>query len=398
MKETRNLDPILVIVLTVFIDIIGYGIIIPLIAKYAQTFQAGPFSIGVLIASFAIMQFFFSPLLGNASDKFGRKTILLLSLIISFIGFTIYSFANSFLLLLLSRIIAGMATERAIAQAYIADLTDNKTRTKQMGKIGAAVGAGFIIGPALGGALSVFGLTVPGYLSMALTALNILFVLFFVPEPRQNQKNPKQDAKKISYTQGILDTTKKPLIGPILLILFIITFAFSTIPVILPLLSFDFYNFTPFDLSLIFIYIGIVQIIIQGFLIDKLTRKLGEEKLIIIGPLIMAIGIFFIPIIKNLLFFYFTNALLAAGFGIMNTTIPSLISKKAKLDQQGIYLGVASSVASIANIPGPLLGGLLVDLGGIAAPFLISSILLLISLVISCKVFKQCVLKKRNSN
>lgn len=394
MKNNRKLDPILVIVLTVFIDIIGYGIIIPLLAVYAQTFQAGPLSIGVLIASFALMQFFFSPILGKASDKFGRKPILLLSLFISFIGFTIFSFSDSFLLLLLSRIIAGIATERAIAQAYIADITDNQTRNKQLGKIGAAIGAGFIIGPALGGSLSIFGLTAPGYLSMVLTAINILFVLVFVPEPKQNKKSLTQEtASKLSYTQGVVDVIKKPLIRSTLVIFFIITVAFSAIPVIVPLLSFDFFNFSAFDLSLVFIFIGLVQIIIQGFSIDKLTKKLGEEKLIIIGPLIMAVGVLFMPLIKNLMFFYITNALIAAGFGIMNTTIPSIISKKAKFDQQGTYLGVTSSVASIANIPGPLLGGLLVDLGGIITPFLISSVLLLISLVIGCKVFKQCKIK-----
>lgn len=388
MKNNRKIDPILVIVITVFIDIIGYGIIIPLIAFYAQSFQAGPLSIGILLASFAIMQFFFAPILGSASDKFGRKPILLLSLFISFIGFTIFSFSNSFLLLLLSRIIAGMATERAVAQAYIADRTDNKTRNKQMGKIGAAVGAGFIIGPALGGSLSVFGLNAPGFLSMLLTAINILFVLVFVPESKKNLT--QKPVLKHGYIQGVIDALKKPLIGSILLIFFMITIAFSAIPVLVPLLTSEFYNFTAFDLSLVFIYIGLVQIIIQGFLIDKLTKKLGEEKLIIIGPLIMAIGIFFMPLFKNLLFFYFTNSLLAAGFGIMNTTIPSIISKKAKSDQQGTYLGVASSVASIANIPGPLLGGLLVDLSGITTPFIISSLLLLISLVIGCITFKQC--------
>jgi DHA1 family tetracycline resistance protein-like MFS transporter len=156
-RNSKGLSPIFVIVLTVFIDITGYGIIIPLLPFYANEFQAGPTALGILIASFAIMQFFFSPLLGKASDKKGRKPILLISLLISFIGFTVFSFANSYLMLLFSRIIAGIATERAVAQAYIADVTDHKTRTKEMGKIGAALGAGFIIGPAIGGFLSTYG-------------------------------------------------------------------------------------------------------------------------------------------------------------------------------------------------------------------------------------------------
>lgn len=390
MKKKLKLNPILVIVITVFIDIIGYGIIIPLLPYYAKTFQAGPLYLGILIASFAIMQFFFAPILGNASDKFGRKPMLLLSLFISFVGFTIFSFANSYLILLLSRIIAGIATERAIAQAYIADLTDKKTRTKEMGKIGASIGAGFLIGPALGGALGIFGFSVPGYLAMLLTAINILFVFFFVPESNKNKKNPTQQTKTVSnYVHKLIRVIKKPLIGSTLLIYFIITVAFSAIPVIVPLLGMEYYNFTSLDLSFIFIYIGLVQIILQGFLIDRLTKKIGQEKLIVIGPIIMAIGIFFMPLFKNLVFFYFTNALLAAGFGIMNTTIPALISKKAKFDEQGRFLGVASSVASIANIPGPLLGGLLVDFGGIVTPFLLSAFLLLISIGIGYRVYNQ---------
>ncbi len=395
MERGYKLNPILVIVITVFIDMIGYGIIIPLLPFYAETFQTGPTSLGILIASFALMQFFFAPILGSASDKFGRKPILLISLFISFIGFTIFSFANSYLILLLSRIVAGIATERAIAQAYIADVTDKKTRTKQLGKIGAAIGAGFIIGPALGGALSVFGFSTPGYLAMTLTAINILFVFFFVPESNKNTKGPlEKENSAINYGRGILDTIKKPLIGSALLIYFIITVAFSAIPVIVPLLSIQYYDFTPLDLSYIFIYIGLVQIILQGFLIFKLTIKVGEEKLIVIGSVIMAIGIFLMPLFKNLILFYFTNSLLAAGFGIMNTTIPAFISKKAKMNEQGRFLGVASSVASIANIPGPLLGGLIVDYGSIVAPFLISAFLLLLSFGISYRVYTQSQLNR----
>ena len=396
MSKRYKLNPILVVVLTVFIDMIGYGIIIPLLPYYTETFQSGSIALGILLASFAAMQFLFAPILGKASDKFGRKPILLLSLLISFAGFTIFSFANSYLVLLLSRLIAGIATERAVAQAIIADLTDKKTRTKQMGKIGAAIGAGFIIGPALGGALSIFGFSFPGYVAMLLTAINILFVLYFIPETNKNKNNPPQNQTSTNYGREILETIKKPLIGPMLLTYGIITVAFSAIPVIIPLLGIQYYNFSVLDLSYIFIYIGLVQVILQGFLIDKLTKRLGGEKLLIIGPIIMGIGVFLTPLFKNVLFFYFTNALLAAGFGIMNTTIPSLISKTAKSDEQGQFLGVAASVASISNIPGPLFGGLMVEFGGIVAPFLFSAFLLLISVGIGYKIFSQHQLNNTN--
>ncbi len=274
MAKRYKLNPILVVVLTVFIDMIGYGIIIPLLPYYTETFQSGSIALGILLASFAAMQFLFAPILGKASDKFGRKPILLLSLLISFAGFTIFSFSYSYLVLLLSRLIAGIATERAIAQAIIADLTDKKTRTKQMGKIGAAIGAGFIIGPALGGALSIFGFSVPGYVAMLLTAINILFVLYFIPETNKNN-SVQQNQTSTNYGREILETIKKPLIGPMLLTYGIITVAFSAIPVIIPLLGIQYYNFSALDLSYIFIYIGLVHVILQGFLIDKSrTEKL----------------------------------------------------------------------------------------------------------------------------
>lgn len=155
------------------------------------------------------------------------------------------------------------------------------------------------------------------------------------------------------------------------------------------MLSVEFYNFTAIELSTIFIYIGTVQIIIQGFLIDKLTNRVGQEKLLIVGSMMMAISIFLMPLLKNLLFFYLINTILSAGYGIMNTTIPALISKKAKVNEQGRFLGVASSIAAIALIPGPLFSGLLIDIGSLVAPFFVSGFLLLASLIIGYMVYSQ---------
>jgi len=389
--KNRGLSPILILVITVFIDMTGYGIIIPLLPFYVESFQAGPTALGILIASFAVMQFFFSPLIGSASDKFGRKPILLFSLFISLISFTLFSFANSYLILLLSRIIAGIATERAVAQAYIADVTDKKTRAKQLGKIGAGLGAGFILGPAIGGVLSTFGFSVPGYAAMLLTITNIIFVFYFLPESNRIKNNlVKKTKSTLSYGQGILKTLRTPLFGPTLLILFIITFAFSAIPVIVPILTIEFYNFSSLELSYLFIYIGLIQIFLQGFLIGKLVARVGEEKLIIAGPMLMGIGIFLMPIFESVYLFFVASALMAVGFGMVNTAIPALISKKTQLEEQGRVLGVAGSVVSIANIPGPLLGGLIIDFLGLSAPFLIAAFMLIISVILGCRVYGEC--------
>jgi len=381
-----NFSPTMILVITVFIDITGYGIIIPLLPFYTSQFQAGPTALGVLLASFAFMQFLFAPILGKASDNLGRKPILLLSLLVSFIGFTIFSFSNSYLMLLLSRIIAGLATERAVAQAYIADITDKETRTKELGKIGAALGAGFIIGPALGGILSVYGYSIPGYIAMILTGINVAFVFAFLKESRR-EKTPQEKPGK-SYLGELGNSIKKPLIGPTLFILFIVTFAFSTIPVVVPLLSIDYFNFSSLELSYIFIYIGLIQIFMQGFLIGKISKRFGEEKLIAAGSIIMAVGTFLMPIFRNLAAFYLTNAALAAGVGLTNTAIPAFLSKRASSNEQGSVLGVASSVTSISNIPGPLFAGLIYDLAGSIAPFAISAAFLTAAFAIGFKVYQ----------
>jgi len=155
--------------MTLFIDATGFGMIIPLLPFYAETFQAGSAALGILIASFPLMQFIFSPILGRISDNVGRKPVLVISILTSAGSFVLFAVANSFFILLLSRIVAGLATETAVAQAYIADITSKKERASGIGKVGAAHGAGFIIGPAIGGTLSVYGFSAPGLAAVFLT-------------------------------------------------------------------------------------------------------------------------------------------------------------------------------------------------------------------------------------
>jgi DHA1 family tetracycline resistance protein-like MFS transporter len=190
--------------------------------------------------------------------------------------------------------------------------------------------------------------------------------------------------------RGLRDSLRKPLLGPTLLILFIVTFAFSTIPVIVPLLSIDFFDFSSLELSFVFIYIGLIQIVMQGFLIGPLSKRLGEEKLIVLGPVAMATGIILMPVFRNVVFFFFANSLLAAGFGLINTSIPAFLSKRISLDEQGGILGIAGSVASIANIPGPLIIGFIYAFAGSFVPFFISAVVLAAAFLIGCRVYSAC--------
>ena len=387
-----GLSPIFVIVMTLFIDATGFGIIIPLLPFYTETFQAGSAALGILVASFSLMQFIFSPILGRISDNVGRKPVLIISILTSAASFVLFAVANSFLVLLLSRIVAGLATETAVAQAYISDITSKKERASGIGKVGAAHGAGFIIGPAIGGLLSVYGFSTPGFAAVFLTSVNLLFVLLFLPESLEKESSeiPLSPSSTSNFFNKLLAAFAKPLIGAVLIIFFIVFLSFSAIPVIVPLLGVAFFGFGSVEMSYFFMYIGTIQIILQGVVIGRLTKKFGEEKLIAFGPLLLMLGIFLMPLIPNIAIFIFSLTMIASGSGIMRTVVPSFISKITPANEQGGTLGVANSVASIATVPGPLIGGSLFEFAGLAAPFFASAAILIAAFVIGCKVFHAC--------
>ncbi|MDH5462135.1 MAG: MFS transporter [Candidatus Bathyarchaeota archaeon] len=391
--QTRwSLSPTFVIFLTILVDLTGFGMIIPLLPFYAETFQAGPTALGFLVASFSVMQFIFSPMLGRLSDNVGRKPVLLLSILISSASFLLFALASSFFMLLLSRVIAGMATESAVAQAYIADITSKRERAVGIGRVGAAHGIGFIIGPAIGGFLSVYGFWAPGFAAFALTLVNLLFVYFFLPKSIVH-KNPSKEIESrndTGYLNRLANALTRPLIGSVLAIFFIIALAFSTIPVVAPLLGKAFFNFEELEMSYVFVYIGLIQIVLQGFLIGRFAKKFGEEKLIVFGPLLITLGMFLMPLIQNVAIFFVSITLIASGIGTMNTAVPSFISKRTSANEQGGTLGVTQSMASIARVPGPLIGGLVFEFAGLAAPFLLSATLLMVAFVLGCRVFRAC--------
>jgi len=400
-KESRlsrlRISPNFVIVMTTFIDMIGFGMVIPLLPFHPATVEAGAFALGMLIGSFSLMQFIFSPLLGRLSDKVGRRPVLLLSIFSSTLSFIIFALADSFPALLLSRITAGMATEAAVAQAYIADITTETDRATGMGKVGAAHGAGFIIGPAIGGFLSIYGFSVLGFAAAALNGINLLFAFLFLPESNNAASNIQMSANSDGYWRRLATALAKPLIGTVFIILFIITLAFSAIPVIVPLLGIAFFGFGEVEMSYFFMYIGVVQIVLQGLLIGRLTKRWGEENLIILGSLLMMFGAFIMPLTPNIIIFFSSLTMISSGIGTLNTVLLSFISKRTAADEQGGMLGVAQSVGSIARIPGPLIGGLIAEIAGLNIAFLISGALLMIAFGLGFKVFQAHRLRGRSA-
>jgi len=388
LHSKLGISPSFVIFMTTFIDMIGFGMVIPLLPFHPETVEAGALALGILIGSFSLMQFIFSPLLGRLSDKVGRRPVILLSILSSTISFIVFALANSFTMLLISRITAGMATEAAVAQAYIADITTEKERTTGLGKVGAAHGAGFIIGPAIGGLLSIYGFSAPGFAAAALTGVNFLFAFFFLPESNAHKSSMQTSVNSGGYWRRLAKALTKPLIGTVFVILFIITFAFSAVPVIVPLLGIAFFGFGELEMSYFFMYIGVVQIVLQGILIGRLTKRWGEKTLILFGSLVMTVGMFIMPLFSSIVVFFASLTLISSGIGILNTVLPSFISKRAPADEQGGMLGVAQSVGSIARIPGPLVGGLVAEFVGLNVAFLLSAALVMIAFALGFKVFQ----------
>ncbi|MFA5364672.1 MAG: MFS transporter [Candidatus Bathyarchaeia archaeon] len=374
LHERLGISPAFIVIMTTFIDMIGFGMVIPLLPFHPETAQAGAFALGILVGSFSLMQFIFSPLLGRISDKVGRRPILLFSIFVSVISYLIFAVADTYILLLISRIAAGMATEAGVAQAYIADTTTHEDRAGGMGKVGAAHGAGFIIGPALGGFLSIYGFEVAGLAAAILTAVNFVFAFFFLPESNAPIGPAAQTAvNSDSYWSRLVTAMTKPLMGTVFAILFITTFAFSAIPVLMPLLGIAFFGFTEIEMSYFFMYIGVVQIILQGFLIGRLTKKWGETNLIVLASLLMTLGIFCISLIPSVVVFIISLTMFSSGVGTLNTALPSFISKRSPQDEQGGMLGVAQSVGSLARVPGPLVAGLIAEFAGLNVAFFVSA-------------------------
>jgi predicted MFS family arabinose efflux permease len=375
--------------MTVFIDVTGFGMVLPLLPFYASEFGAGSTALGVLVASFAFMQFIFTPILGRVSDTMGRRPILLLSILTSVISFLLFALADSYLILLLSRIVAGSATELGVAQAYMSDITSLQDRTAGMGRIGAAHGAGFIIGPAIGGFLSTYHYSTAGFVAAALALINLAFAFLLLPESKPADSSPNGSSDGPGRLTRILRFLASPTIGLLLTILFIMSLAFSAFPVIMPLLAISLFGLSSSDMSLFFVYIGVVQIIFQGVIVGRLAARLGEAQLVPIGALLMTLGVLFMAIFPHLLLFLILSTIMVSGIGVLSTTIPSFISKRTARHEQGQILGVTQSISSIARVPGPIIGGLFYEFAGIQAPFYLSATLLFVATLIGIHIARR---------
>jgi multidrug resistance protein len=358
-------SPLLVIFITVFIDLIGFGIVIPVLPFYVEgtKFNASPSTVGLLFASYSTMQLIFSPILGRLSDKYGRRPILLLSLIGTGVGFLILGFATTLWMLFLGRIIDGISGGNiSTAQAYIADITTPENRAKGMGLIGAAFGLGFVFGPAIGGVLSRWGINVPFLFAAGLAFANAALLYFVLPETVTPDHPARASAATGRWTQ-LAEALKQSRLAFILLIYFLFVVAFSIMTTTFGLFTMYRFGYDAHDTGWLFVFVGIIGAIIQGGLIGRLVKRFGELPLVVVGGLLFSASLFAIPFTgpeTGLPTLLLVGATFAIGNSLATPALTGLASKSVGRGEQGGVLGITQSVASLSRTVGPLVAAALI--------------------------------------
>jgi MFS transporter, DHA1 family, tetracycline resistance protein len=389
-------SPLATILLVVFVDLIGFGMIIPILPLYAKNFQAEEWQIGLLLGCYSFMQFLASPVLGYISDRIGRKPVLLVSLIGSAIGYTVMANAHSLTMLFIARIIAGICgASVGTAAAYIADITPPENRSRRMGLIGAAFGVGFVLGPAIGGILSHFSTVGPFWFGAGLAFLNAIAVLLFLPEP---EKHVKRSEAAVPVGPDAIDRTGSDGI-PILVVTYFVAIAgFAIVTMIYPQVLDRRFNLNPTQISLVFVFLGLVGAFIQGGAIGRLAKRFGDYKLAAVGLLVMAISMLLMPLAQNMgLFLLFTFGL-AVGNSLAQPTLMAMASRLAATTAQGRVIGTVQSAGSLGRVIGPASGGFMLGRDrsgpGLAygnTPFLIGGVIMGIAFLLSLTLRRSSV-------
>ncbi|MBS1547024.1 MAG: MFS transporter [Bacteroidetes bacterium] len=370
---------LLILFLTIFIDLMGFGVFIPVIPIYARDLHASDALVGDLGAVFSLAMFICTPVWGSLSDRYGRKPVIMAAIGLSALSYVLFAHATTLFLLVLSRVLTGIGSGNiTAAQAYITDITPPQGRAKAMGIIGAAFGLGFIFGPPMGSFIfAQFGVEWVGYLAAALCLLNLVAVQAFLPE----SLTEKDGARKVRVKPftGAYRALKDLRFRDLYVVSFIFITAFSMMQMTIALLWIDNYGLNEKQIGLMFAAVGVASAIVQGGMIGWLQRTFGERKLMVYGSLCMAVGLGMIPFIPLSLFVPLSIVsilLLSLGNGCLNPTILSLLSRNAAQREQGEVLGTNQSFGSLARIAGPAMGGRLYSLGH-ALPYVSAAAIML---------------------
>ena len=388
--------PIIVIFITIFIDMLGFGIIIPILPIFSKELGAENYQVGLIAMSFPVMNFLFAPFWGSLSDHYGRRPIILVSVLLTGLAYLLFSQTINLWLLLLSRILSGIGSANlSVAQAYIADITPPQQRAKSMGLIGAAFGLGFIIGPTAGGYLKSISapghVDMVGYLAAGLCLLNLAMAYFLLPESlKEKQKDVHFNFKVIS---GIVAELRKPTIRELLLINFIFITAFMMMQMSVSLFWKEKIGLNEIQMGNMFAFIGLATVIVQGGLVGRLVKKFGETKLLSYGTYLFIVSLIIVPWVTPKTFIpieLIAFALMALANGCLTPSITSLLSKSADPKDVGQVLGVNQSFGSMARAAGMGMSGFIYGIE-FHLPFMTGAAMMLICIWLAMKLEKEFV-------
>ena len=399
-------SPLLPIFLIVVVDVLGLTIMLPLLPFYAEHFGASPSVVGLLVSSYALCQLIAGPVLGQISDRVGRKPVLTVSQIGTFAGFLVLAWAPSLFFVFLARIIDGLtAGNLSIAQAYIADVTAPKERARSFAVIGIAFGIGFLVGPGASGYLTIhFGYHVPILCAAALSFLSIMGTTFLLPAvpPRPEGEQAANAAQELEapvapggkrlriFDWGTyLQYFRRPLLGGLLLEFFLFTFGFTTFTAGFALFAerrFIWHGapFGPKEVGYVFMYSGFLGIIVQGAMRQgALVRRIGEVRLVTIGFLGAAVGYAVLGFSSGIGLLLLAASCSSFGTGVLRPALTSLITQQVSRNEQGVVLGLNQSLLSIAQIVGPAIAGALIDAGHLTVWALWASAIMSVALLLN---------------
>jgi MFS transporter, DHA1 family, tetracycline resistance protein len=385
-RYLQRLMPILFLI--VFIDLIGFGLVIPLLPFYAERFAAAPLQMTMLFATYSLMSMVTAPLWGRLSDQVGRRPVLMASMAAAALAYLWLAFATSLWMLFAARALAGICSGNiAAAQAYIADVTPPDKRARGMGMIGAAFGLGFIIGPVLGGVvagddLATADLATPGLIAAGLSAAAFLGVVLLLPESRFARRASGSRSRIAAARAAVA----RPVLARLIAVFFLVILAFSGMETTFVWWAIAQFGWGPRSTGFVFFYVGLLSALMQGGLIGTLTGRFGEQRLMLGGLVMIAFGLLVLPFARELTVLIVALTGLALGMGAMQPSLNSLISRRAGVEEQGEIMGLVQAVGSLSRVLGPLIAGSLFAALGRDSPFLFGAALVVAALIIGWRL------------
>lgn len=381
---------------TVLVDMVGFGIVLPLLPYYAEEFGASPFEVTLLIASFSAMQFIAVPIWGRVSDRLGRRPFIIAGLFASAVSYLIFGFAQSLAALFVSRIAAGAAGGTiSVAQAYVADTTGARDRAHGMGMLGAASGLGVLIGPAIGGYFSQFGYSVPGFIAAGLCVINGVAAVFYLPESRRRAAPERvgpapagavAESPQAGTLRGWAATLLSFPFGLLLLVYFLAIMSFSAMTSVLALFADRAHGMDALDLGIIFATAGGTTVVVRGLIVGWLARRFGERWIVRAGTVVLAGSLLTIPFIPDAALMFAIVPFWALATGLTFPSLASLVSQETDTESQGSMLGGQQVVGGIGRVLGPVWAGLMFERIGIGSPFLLGAGLVAVAALLATRI------------